>query len=81
MHKVLPNYSSCTCKSNENVCNTEVKEKWKTRWNSVYHKKSMVFQVCLPSPLNVNVFILQIKKIIQPVNDQTECSEASVFSV
>jgi hypothetical protein len=45
---------------------------------SLSQKKSMVFWVCpKPSPLNVNVFILQVLKKNQPVNDQTQCSEAN----
>jgi len=66
---VLTNYSSCTCRSNENVCSSsEGKMKDKVKLN--LSQRSMVFWLCPPSPLSVNVIILQVEKKNQPVNDQ-----------
>jgi hypothetical protein len=55
-----------------------VKEKWKTRWNSIYHKNRW-FSEFPPSPLDVNVFILQGFGKFQPINDETQCSDAIFF--
>jgi hypothetical protein len=51
-----------------------MKDKVKLSWSQ---KKLMVFWVPAPSPLNVDVFILQVFNL--PVNGQSQFSEANFF--
>jgi len=59
MHKVRDNYSSCICRSSENICSSrgcaqeKMKDGVKTRSNSVWHKKWCISE--FDTPLKANV--------------------------
>jgi hypothetical protein len=83
MHKVWSNYSSCTCKNSENICNNSgsIQEKRNTRSkpNEIQFniKKCCVYEF---NPLlKVIVFFYRLFKKFHLVLDQTKGTNA-VFS-
>jgi hypothetical protein len=53
------NCSSSTCKSSEIICSSSggAQERWKTRWNSVYHQNWRKKLVLVPVILLCKIFI------------------------
>jgi hypothetical protein len=66
VHKVPCNYSSCTCRSSENICSSNSggtqgkkrKDGVKTGWNSVWPNKVFCISEFDPSPLKAILFVI-----------------------
>jgi hypothetical protein len=77
MHKVRGNYSSCTGRSSENICNSSggAQEKGKTCSKpdeTQFGTKSGAFLSLNPHRLNANVLFCRFFKKSHPVLDQTQ---------
>jgi hypothetical protein len=83
MHKVRGKYSSCTCRSSENICSSNggAQEKGKrgSKQNEtqVWHKKWCISEFDLP--LKANVLFCRVFFESPPVSDQTQ-GFGAVFS-